>query len=98
MDTQIKEKWVTALRSGKYRQGHGQLRSEDDKFCCLGVLCVVTGVDTKLRASGNYLFFAPDKALRVSRLGGEAEARLVRMNDSERRTFVEIADYIESHL
>jgi hypothetical protein len=38
MKTEIKEKWVNALRSGEYEQGQGVLRSSD-KFCCLGVLC-----------------------------------------------------------
>jgi hypothetical protein len=35
----IKQEWVTALRSGKYEQGHWKLRLENDTFCCLGVLC-----------------------------------------------------------
>src|SRR3990167_8465561 len=34
---------VTALRSGKYKRGKGQLR-DDDKFCCLGVACDISGV------------------------------------------------------
>jgi len=34
----IAEKWVAALRSGKYKQGRRQLRS-GDSYCCLGVLC-----------------------------------------------------------
>ncbi len=38
MKRTIAKQWVTALRSGQYRQGTGQLR-QDDKFCCLGVLC-----------------------------------------------------------
>lgn len=33
-------KWVSALRSGKYQQGIGQLQS-DSGFCCLGVACDV---------------------------------------------------------
>lgn len=33
------EKWVEALRSGEYKQGKNRLRSNDDEFCCLGVLC-----------------------------------------------------------
>jgi hypothetical protein len=33
-------KWIEALRSGKYPQGHGALRSSDG-YCCLGVLCDV---------------------------------------------------------
>jgi hypothetical protein len=31
--------WVAILRSGKYKQGANQLRTEDDSFCCLGVYC-----------------------------------------------------------
>jgi len=38
MNPQVKEKWVSALRSGEYQQGAFCLRS-DQGFCCLGVLC-----------------------------------------------------------
>lgn len=38
MNPQVKEKWVEALRSGKYVQGVGVLRKQDT-YCCLGVLC-----------------------------------------------------------
>lgn len=31
--------WIEALESGKYKQGRNRLRSEEDEFCCLGVLC-----------------------------------------------------------
>jgi hypothetical protein len=34
-----RKKLVTALRSGKYKQGRGLLRSNDNKFCCQGVAC-----------------------------------------------------------
>ena len=43
MDAKLKEKWVAALRSGKYKQGVGSLKRKSDtgeeQFCCLGVLC-----------------------------------------------------------
>lgn len=39
MNPEIKAKWVSALRSGEYKQGRGRLRSPQDGFCCLGVLC-----------------------------------------------------------
>ena len=39
MNPEVKEKWVAALRSGKYKQGQGELRSRHNRFCCLGVLC-----------------------------------------------------------
>lgn len=37
MDEELKEKWIAALRSGKYEQGKEKLHC-DGKFCCLGVL------------------------------------------------------------
>jgi hypothetical protein len=39
MDQTIKNKWISSLRSGKYKQARGFLRDEENKFCCLGVLC-----------------------------------------------------------
>ncbi len=47
MHPHIRTLWADALRSGFYVQGYGTLRSIDDKFCCLGVLC-----DLHSRASG----------------------------------------------
>lgn len=44
-DPELKVKWLEALRSDKYQQGKSYLRTVDDKFCCLGVLCDV--VDPK---------------------------------------------------
>jgi hypothetical protein len=37
MDTDIKAKWLEALRSGKYTQCSSSLK-KDGGFCCLGVL------------------------------------------------------------
>lgn len=39
MNKKIAKRWVAALRSGDYKQAKGQLRTSDDGFCCLGVLC-----------------------------------------------------------
>lgn len=38
MKSEVKEQWVAALRSGKYKQTRNCLR-DTDGFCCLGVLC-----------------------------------------------------------
>lgn len=48
MDPELKARWVEALRSNTYEQGHGQLchiNSRDDRrtYCCLGVLADVMG-------------------------------------------------------
>lgn len=43
MHKNIMEKWVKALRSGKYRKGRGVLtevkKNGTKNYCCLGVLC-----------------------------------------------------------
>jgi hypothetical protein len=39
MDPDIKDEWVSRLRSGDYEQTTGQLRDEENGRCCLGVLC-----------------------------------------------------------
>lgn len=43
MNKDVKQLWVTALRSGDYTQGRRTLRYEDadgnNRWCCLGVLC-----------------------------------------------------------
>lgn len=38
MNQAIKERWVNALDSGKYKQVRGALHN-DKGYCCLGVLC-----------------------------------------------------------
>lgn len=45
MKKSVKKKWVAALRSGKYKQGTGTLRTQEDEFCCLGVLCEVARIE-----------------------------------------------------
>jgi hypothetical protein len=50
MRKDVAEKWVAALRSGKYEQGttalctlipHFESEETDEQYCCLGVLCEV---------------------------------------------------------
>lgn len=46
MKTEVKEKWVAALRSGQYPQARGVLnRTEPPGFCCLGVLCELAAAE-----------------------------------------------------
>lgn len=39
MNDDVKEKWVKALRSGEYEAGRQALRTNSERYCCLGVLC-----------------------------------------------------------
>jgi len=44
MNQVVKQKWVAALRSGKFVQGRSKLKhvsKEGNQHCCLGVLCEV---------------------------------------------------------
>jgi hypothetical protein len=45
MNKKIKTRWLRALRSGKYKKGVGHLNTNDQKFCCLGVLCEIAKKD-----------------------------------------------------
>jgi hypothetical protein len=51
MKKTVANKWIKALRSGKYKQGQHCLRSTDDKFCCLGVLCHIMKIPHWLKPS-----------------------------------------------
>lgn len=65
MDAEWKARWVEALRSGRYKQGRDQLRTEHDEFCCLGVLCDIVAPDEwrELPAHGWTSFDEEDGAL-----------------------------------
>lgn len=43
MKKEIAEIWINALESGKYKQTKGVLK-KDDSYCCLGVLCQISGL------------------------------------------------------
>lgn len=45
MKKEIADKWVAALRSGEYQQAKEWLKTNDG-FCCLGVLCDISGLGT----------------------------------------------------
>lgn len=55
MHNDIKKRWVEALRSGEYEQGEKKLRTDEDKFCCLGVLCDLAVKD----GLGEWLRYSP---------------------------------------
>jgi hypothetical protein len=45
MKQEIAQKWITALRSGEYKQTRLVLRTNTG-FCCLGVLCDIFNKET----------------------------------------------------
>lgn len=93
MDSELKTKWVEALRSGKFKQIRGNLYEKDGN-CCLGVLCVVSGMPNDNRL--NDVHYTDE--LTNGLLGGFPSDTLWQLNDRDRKPFPEIADFIEKHL
>lgn len=101
------EKWITALRSGEYTQGRTFLNN-NGSFCCLGVACEVainSGLFvSKTKDSGRVFLYGrrsnmPPKAVRTFfGITNNQMYRLADLNDQYRRTFNEIADYLEEEL
>lgn len=106
----IKQEWVAALRSGKYKQGREKLRT-DDNFCCLGVLCDIVD-NTKWVAPDfklielfdgvGYAYKDPDQINYTTISVHDKEnnclqSKLGEMNDTG-KTFDEIADWIEENV
>jgi len=105
MKPEIKQMWVEALRSGKYKQGQYRLRRNDDSFCCLGVLCDVVDHSSWSSHLNEDSYSYDDQFLTISEsmkkyveLEVEECRDLVNLNDGCAKSFSEIADYIEENL
>lgn len=103
-----KEKWLEALRSGKYEQGQRCLKTNDNRFCCLGVLCDVVRKTHKKKGftwkNNKFLGDSMGLSHEVGDLIGYytgnyvAQGILMDMNDRHDKSFKQIADYIEKNV
>jgi len=98
--------WVANLRSGNFKQGNGYLNA-NESYCCLGVL----GKDNLVPADIGHPMYAVEGYMASSQctLSGNTltgshvefkmphrlQARYYGLNDSEEKSFAEIADAIE---
>ena len=108
MDFELKQKWLDALRSGEYQQGQNYL-CNDSKYCCLGVLAEINGdlapsekesikiVDRKYSGVPLEATF-PSELMKKYGLKDTHCQQLMSLNDYDRFTFEQIADYIEETL
>lgn len=112
MDKKLKKAWLTALRSGKFRQAEGTLEERSNGRikgnCCLGVLCrvagikpVITGSATHFDEEENWLSANLKKQFGVTQ---RMQEKLANLNDSTdddgkfKNTFKTIATYIDKHI
>lgn len=102
----FKEKWLTALRSGKYKQGEGDMltKGKNDTFCCLGVGCKVIGLSIKQINNNG---FPTDEINRMPNYFAHErnvnwQEQLAYMNDGvngiKKKSFKQIANWIEKNL
>jgi hypothetical protein len=113
MKTEIKEKWVAALRCDKFKQGKGFLRSDATgtlQHCCLGVLteiyCEETGISFKDLTEGIGEEYLPSEVrdwAGLNLINPEIMVQEKRMscseaNDTYELSFNQIAEAIEKSL
>lgn len=114
MNKEFKERWVSALRSGKYSQGHRNLCRDDlgkKQYCCLGVALDIKNTGIWKRSSDFiYAFdFILQSSFRIpagacpaalsSELGITTdEMRNLARMNDSGYSFDVIADYIENNI
>lgn len=91
INKELRDKWITALRSGSYKQGEDLLKSVDDneniRYCCLGVLCEVADIKSEIDEEQNFFTFDGMEDLLTKRLlskfglTSEEQDFLASMND-----------------
>ncbi len=91
------ERWIKALRSGRYKQATGALHKKNNKYCCLGVLCKLNGIKFKTmrvtECDDNDNSEVYDE-IKQDLLGEKLTDKLTDMNDNG-DSFKTIADYLE---
>lgn len=109
MKAAIKRQWIRALLSGRYDQGNSALhRNEENKWCCLGVLCNLRSVPGEwVNDEGRFSRYRygrisqtgvlPGRVLRYVGMKPEQQDTLVTMNDTG-KSFKEIAKWIKENL
>ena len=100
MDVKLKSDFLAALRSGDYKQITGQLEKPGEGFCCLGVFCKVAGLKIDPDAGNDVIIddVLVDYQPIYDLLGTDKADLLWRMNDCQKKSFVQIADWAEVNL
>lgn len=103
LDPEFKKKWIAALRSGEYKQGTGWMYKYG-KYCCLGVASELCGVPAKGKVIILDEGYTEEEISKIPQplRGNSSDNNVVKyltsLNDVQRESFFEIADYIEKNL
>jgi hypothetical protein len=100
------EKWIKALRGGKYQQATGSLIDERNHYCCLGVAGCIIGIDKEnLRLQSlsklthaKFPAYGGKVAFDVLANNNDLQNALIQLNDGERKNFSEIANWLEQNV
>ena len=111
VNTKFIRKWVDALRSGTFKQGREKLRSNRNRYCCLGVACELLPKKFNIKwvkekgetlygldlnkSEAEYYRLSPE-ILDYMGFDNFEETQLIRMNDEEKKSFAKIADFLET--
>lgn len=80
--------WKAALRSGEWKQCRNAFSNQRNEHCCLDVLIRLNGFKP-VKCAGHETFI---KTL----IGTKVRERLISINDVQRKTFSEIADWLDT--
>lgn len=97
---EFKKKWVKALLSKRFKQGDNRLyRKANNSYCCLGVACIVSGMDKNQIKRAIFIPRAESYNVVPNVLKGKntITQKLANMNDSG-SGFKKIASWIEKNL
>lgn len=111
MNKEAKEMWIEALKSGKYTQGKHCLKSNDNAYCCLGVLVKVfedhygLKFDQRINSCLNAVEFGsfysvstpPEIVIDWINISKNHLTLLMNLNDKHNCTFAGIAEIL-THL
>ena len=93
----LKDKWVKALLSGKYKQRKGVLVLNGE-YCCLGVLGVACGISVAEMSDRNNLSDVNRDDIIGDDSDHSLQNKLIHMNDGQNRSFKWIAAYVKRYL
>ncbi len=95
------EKWVKALRGGEFGQTRFRLTDFCDNYCCLGIACKINDYTDKQITDYNNTWFGDTNFKRIPvelRKNNALIERLVELNDKYDKSFIDIADWIETNV